>query len=182
MRPYQTALAHAMRAHAIREGEFVLASGNRSTWYFDGRLVSFRGDCVDVVGAAVREAVDAAGFSVFDAVGGLELGAVPVAVAVARVTGTRGFAVRKAAKDHGTGGVIAGPLEPGDRALVVEDTATTGASLLRALDAVLAHGVVVVGAALLLDRGGELGAVLEARGIPYAPVLTAPDLGYEYGY
>jgi orotate phosphoribosyltransferase len=104
-----------------------------------------------------------------------------VAVAVARTAGVRGFAVRKEAKAHGAGGRMAGPVDPGDRVVLVEDTATTGASLLDAADAVTAFGCEVLGASLLLDRGGTLGPELERRGIRYAPVLGAPDLGYEYG-
>jgi orotate phosphoribosyltransferase len=76
---------------------------------------------------------------------------------------------------------MAGPVEATDRVLVVEDTATTGASLLQALDAVEELGCHVVAASLLLDRGGEVGSALEARGVRYAPVLTAPDLGYAFG-
>lgn len=183
MRPVQAELAAALRRHAIREGEFTLASGRTSNWYLDGRRLTFRGDALDLVGRAVVEALDAAGVDTFDSVGGLELGAVPVALAVARESGTRAFAVRKDAKVHGVGGRIAGPLEAGDRVVVVEDTATTGASLLAALDAVVASDLDcrVVGVSLLLDRGGTLAAELERRGVTYAPVLGAPDLGYPYG-
>jgi orotate phosphoribosyltransferase len=181
MRPAQAALEAALREHAIREGEFTLASGRASNWYLDGRMVSFRGDCIEIVGDAVVDALAARGVDSFDAVGGLAVGAVPVAVAVALATGVRGFAVRKEAKGHGVGGRIAGPLDPADRVVVVEDTATTGASLLDAVDAVTEFGCQVVAASLLLDRGGELGPELERRGILYAPVLTGPDLGYAFG-
>lgn len=183
MRPVQAELAEALRRHAVREGEFTLSSGRTSTWYLDGRRLTFRGDSLPLVGRAVVEALGAAGVAGFDAVGGLELGAVPVALAVALETGARAFAVRKEAKGHGVGGRIAGPLEPGDRVVVVEDTATTGASLLRALDALSDPGLgcEVVAASLLLDRGGELEAELDRRGVLYAPVLGAPDLGYAYG-
>lgn len=182
MRPAQAALAAALREHAITEGEFTLSSGRTSRWYLDGRQVTFRGDCIEIVGEAVVDALTAAGIGDdYDAVGGLAVGAVPVALAVALVTGKRSFAVRKEAKGHGVGGRVAGPLEPSDRVLVVEDTATTGASLLQAVDAIGEYGCPIVGASLLLDRGGELGPALEARGIAYAPVLTAPDLGYAFG-
>lgn len=181
MRPAQAALAAALKEHAIREGEFQLSAGGTSSWYLDGRQVSLRGDCVEIVGDAIVEALDAAGAPGYDSVGGLELGAVPVAVAVARATGARGFAVRKEPKGHGVGGRMAGPVEPTDRVLVVEDTATTGASLLQSVDAIQEFGCEIVAASLLLDRGGILGAELESRGIPYFPVLTAPDLGYEFG-
>jgi len=178
MRPAQAALAAALREHAIREGEFTLASGRTSSWYLDGRQVTFRGDCIQIVGDAIVEAVDGIEF---DAVGGLAVGAVPVGVAVALVTGARSFAVRKEAKGHGVGGRMAGPIEPGDRVLVVEDTATSGGSLLDSVDAITEFGCEIVAASLLLDRGGELGAALESRGIPYRPVLVGPDLGYAFG-
>lgn len=182
MRPAQQALAEVLREYAIREGDFTLASGRKSHWYLDGRMVTFRGDCVEIVGAAIVEALADIGVTTgdYDAVGGLAVGAVPVAVAVAARTGHRGFAVRKEAKGHGVGGRMAGPLEPGDRVLVVEDTATTGASLLDSLDAIADFGCSIVAASLLVDRGGELGPELERRGVDYAPVLTAPDLGYAF--
>ena len=178
MKPAQSALAAALREHAIEEGEFTLASGRTSSWYLDGRQVTFRGDCIELVGEAIVEAL---GGIEFDAVGGLAVGAVPVGLAVALVTGARSFAVRKEAKGHGVGGRIAGPLDPGDRVLVVEDTATSGGSLLDSVDAIAEFGCEIVAASLLLDRGGEVGAALEARGIPYRPVLGAPDFGYAYG-
>ena len=177
MRPAQADLAAALLTHAVRTGEFTLASGRTSTWYLDGRQLTFRGDAVELVGRAVLEALETIGAPTFDAVGGLAIGADPVTVAVAYASGTRGFAVRKEAKDHGTGGRIAGPLLPGDRVLVVEDTVTTGASLLQAVEAVRDFGAQVVAAACLLDRGGELAARLAADGVPYATVVTAADLG-----
>jgi orotate phosphoribosyltransferase len=182
VRPAQAALAAALREHAIEEGEFTLSAGGTSNWYLDGRQVTFRGDCIEIVGDAIVEALaEVEGGLEFDAVGGLAVGAVPVGLAVALATGKRSFAVRKEAKGHGVGGRIAGPLDPGDRVLVVEDTATTGASLLAAVDAITEFGCEVVAATLLLDRGGRLGPALEARGVQYVPVLVAPDLGYEFG-
>ena len=163
---------------SVREGEFTLASGRISKWYVDARQVTYRGDCLETVGRAVLEA---AGDLSFDAVGGLTLGADPVALAVAVCSGKRAFAVRKEAKGHGAGGRMAGPLREGDRVLIVDDAVTTGGSTLEALDAVVEFGAVVVGAACLLDRGGELGPALEQRGIPFYPVLGAPDLGFAMG-
>ncbi len=183
LRPSQEALATALRTYAIREGEFTLNSGRISHWYLDGRQVSFRGDCLQIVGDAILDALDEAGISPgdFDAVGGPVVGAIPVALAVAMVTGKPSFAIRKEPKDHGTGGRIAGVLEPGQRVLIVEDTATTGKALFESLPGVEEMGCPIVAVSLLLDRGGELGPRLEGVGIPYVPVLTAPDLGYEFG-
>lgn len=174
-------LLAALRAHGLREGEFALSSGATSTWYLDARQVTFRGDCVDLVGRAVAEAMEAAGVDGYDAVGGMTLGADPVALAVARQVGARAFSVRKESKGHGTGGRVAGPLFAGDRVLLVDDTVTTGGSLLRVAEAVREHSCSVVAATCLVDRGGVVGAKLDALGIPFHPVLAAPDLGYEYG-
>jgi len=183
LRPPQEALALVLREHAIREGEFTLASGRTSNWYLDGRQVGFRGDCMEIVGRAIVDALAVAGIAAdaFDAVGGPVLGAVPVAMGVALVTGKPSFAIRKEAKGHGVGGRIAGVLEAGQRVLVVEDTATSGGSLLEALPAVDELGCPIVAVSLLLDRGGVLGAELAERGIAYCPVLGAPDVGYEFG-
>jgi orotate phosphoribosyltransferase len=170
-------LLDALRRHSLRTGEFTLASGRTSSWYLDARQVTFRGECVEIVGRAVVEAVPGLEF---DAVGGLTLGADPVALAVALVTGRRAFAVRKEAKGHGAGGRMAGAVR-GDRVLVVDDAVTTGGSTLAAVEAIRDYGGVVVGASCLLDRGGELGPALAGLGIPFFPVLGAPDLGFEFG-
>ena len=183
LRPAQAALAAVLRQHAIREGEFTLASGRTTSWYLDGRQVSFRGDCLRIVGAAIVDALAVVGIGVddFDPVGGPVVGAIPVALGVALVTGKPSFAIRKEPKGHGVGGRIAGVLEQGQRVLVVEDTATSGGSLLDALPAIDEMECPIVAVSLLLDRGGELGPKLAARGIRYAPVLGAPDVGYEFG-
>jgi orotate phosphoribosyltransferase len=183
LRPAQAALAAVLREHAIREGEFTLASGRTSRWYLDGRQVSFRGDCLEVVGTAIVDALATAGIdaAAYDAVGGPVVGAVPVALAVALVTEKPSFAIRKEAKGHGVGGRVAGVLTAGERVLLVEDTATSGGSLLEALPAVQELGCPIVAVSLLLDRGGELGGKLAPLGIPYCPVLGAPDVGYEFG-
>jgi orotate phosphoribosyltransferase len=171
-------LLDALTRHSLRTGEFTLASGRTSSWYLDARQVTFRGDCVEIVGRAVLEAVDGLAF---DAAGGLTLGADPVALAVALVSGRRAFAVRKEAKGHGAGGRMAGAVRPDDRVLVVDDAVTTGGSTLQAVEAIRGFGATVVGAACLLDRGGELGPALERLGIPFFPVLGAPDLGFDFG-
>jgi orotate phosphoribosyltransferase len=176
--PATAELLDALRRFSLREGDFTLASGRQSKWYLDARQVTFRGDCLETVGRAVLEAVEGL---VFDAVGGLTLGADPVALAVAACSGRRAFAVRKEAKGHGAGGRMAGPVRPGDRILVVDDAVTTGGSTLIAVDAIVDYGGEIVGSACLLDRGGELGPALEQRGIPFFPVLGAPDLGFGYG-
>jgi orotate phosphoribosyltransferase len=183
LRPSQQALVAVLKEHAIREGEFTLNSGRVSRWYLDGRQVSFRGDCLRIVGQAIVDELTAAGIGPddYDAVGGPVVGAVPVALAVALVTGKPAFAIRKEAKSHGVGGRIAGVLDAGQRVLIVEDTATTGKALFEALPAVQEMDCPIVAVSLLLDRGGELGGRLVEAGITYLPVLGAPDVGYDFG-
>lgn len=160
---------------------FTLASGRKSMWYFVGRNTTFRGDAAPTVGKAILEAVNRIGDIEFDAIGGIVVGAVPVAMAVAIETGKPAFAVRKEAKDHGDSNLIAGPLSAGDRVLVVEDTVTTGGSTMRAIEAIEAASATVACVSCLLDRGGEFGAILDKKGIPFAPVLGAPDFGFDFG-
>jgi orotate phosphoribosyltransferase len=119
------------------------------------------------------------------AIGGLTMGADPVAFVTAGVASLRGrplkaFSVRKEAKDHGAGGRIAGALDPGDRVVVTEDTVTRGTSLLEAVRAVREAGAQVVAAVALVDRGGTAEALAAAEGVPFAAVLGAPDLGFPF--
>src|SRR3954468_21100445 len=162
----QSALVAALREHAIREGTFMLASGRTSSWYLDGRQVAFRGDCLELVGEAVVEAFGVPGVrpSDYEAVGGPVVGAIPVALAVAFVTGKPSFAIRPEPKGHGVGGRVAGVLDAGQKVVVVEDTATSGGSLLDALAPLDDLGCPIVAVSLLLDRGGELAAKLAERG------------------
>ena len=119
------------------------------------------------------------------AIGGLTMGADPVAFVTAGVAATRGrplkaFSVRKEAKDHGAGGRIAGALDPGDKVVVTEDTVTRGTSLLEAAHAVQEAGAEVVLLVAVVDRGGTVESMAAAEGLAFRAVLTAPDLGFPY--
>lgn len=173
-------LVQAFKTYGIREGEFRLSSGGTSKWYLDGRQVTFRGDLQPVIGAAVLETLADAGIDDYSAVGGMTLGADPVAIAVATARGIRAFSVRKEPKGHGVGGRFAGPVTREDRVLVVEDTVTTGSAFLTAVDAIRELGCEIVAACCLLDRGGVVGEKLAGLGIPFHPVLGAPDVGYDF--
>jgi len=173
------ALAEHLRRHALRTGDFVLHSGARSSWYVDARATTFTGE-----GAAlVAEAVLGALLPEVTAVGGPTQGADPIAVATAVVGASRGrplkaFSVRARPKDHGTGGRLVGPVGPGDRVAVVEDTTTTGGSLLEVADVLAEAGIQVAQAVVLVDRsGGEVAAAFGERGIPYRALLLPADLG-----
>jgi orotate phosphoribosyltransferase len=89
--------------------------------------------------------------------------------------------VRKEAKDHGVTGRIAGALQPGDRVVITEDTVTRGTSLMEAVNVVRQFGAEPVLITVIVDRGGTCAALAEAAGVPYRPMLTAPDLGFDYG-
>ncbi len=175
------ALRDHLLAHSVRTGQFTLKSGRTSTWFIDSKQTVCRPEAMVLVADAVLALVpDEA-----TAIGGLTMGADPVAFVTAGVAATRGralkaFSVRKEAKDHGGGGRIAGALDPGDQVVITEDTVTRGTSLLEAAHVVRAVGAEVVLAVALVDRGGTAEAMAAAEGIPFRAVLTAPDLGFPY--
>jgi orotate phosphoribosyltransferase len=175
-----TLRAHLLE-HAVRRGEFVLKSGRRSDWFIDSKQTVCRPEAMVLVAEAVLSVIPPEA----TAIGGLTMGADPVAFVTAAVAATRGrylraFSVRKEAKDHGTGGRIAGALEPGDQAVITEDTVTRGTSLLEAAEAVRAAGADPVLLVALVDRGGTVGALAKARGLPFIALFGAPDLGFPY--
>jgi orotate phosphoribosyltransferase len=119
------------------------------------------------------------------AIGGLTMGADPVAFVTAGVAATRGrslraFSVRKEAKDHGAGGRIAGALNPQDRVVITEDTVTRGTSLLEAAHVVQQCGAEVILLTALVDRGGSVAEMARREGLVFRAVFSAPDLGFDY--
>ena len=173
--------AHVMR-HSVRRGTFTLKSGATSSWFLDTKQTACRPDGV-VLMADVGLALIPADAT---AIGGLTVGADPVAYALAAIGATRGrtltsFTVRKEAKDHGMRGRIAGALSPTDQVVITEDTVTRGTSIMEAVAVVRELGAMVVMITAIVDRGGTCGAMAEQEGIPFRPMLTAPDLGFEFG-
>lgn len=175
------ALRDHLLAHAVRRGDFVLKSGRRSGWFIDAKQTVCRPEAMLLVAGAVLSAMppDAT------AIGGLTMGADPVAFVTAGVAAARGrmlkaFSVRKEAKDHGGGGRIAGALDAGDRAVVTEDAVTRGTSLLEAARAVREVGAEPVLLLAVVDRGGTVAAMAEAEGLRFHALVTAPDLGFPY--
>lgn len=171
--------------HSVKHGEFVLKSGATSTWFLDTKQTACLPDGIIAVADAVEE-VFADVLDDIDAIGGLTMGADPVAFGVAAVLATRGrtlrsFSVRKEAKQGGITGRIAGALRPGDRVLVTEDTTTRGTSLIEAADEIRAFGAEPAWMTVIVDRGGTCAALAAAAGIDYRPLLTAPDLGFDFG-
>ena len=166
------------RGHERREEPFKLASGQLSHDYIDGKYAVDTGERLEIVSRAVAELAADNGIE-FDAVGGLTMGADPLAHAVMHAAGRPidAFVVRKAAKAHGMQRQVEGPDVVGKRVLVVEDTTTTGNSPLTAVKALRDAGAVVVGVATVVDRATGADRVLEAEGLEYRYLLGLADLG-----
>lgn len=180
--PARSALRAHVLEHSLKRGTFTLKSGATSSWFLDTKQTACRPDGIVLVADVALEFIppDA------QAIGGLTMGADPVAFGIAAVAATRGrwlrsFSVRKEAKDHGVTGRLAGALQPGDRVIITEDTVTRGTSLMEAVDAVRAFGAVPVLITVIVDRGGTCAAMADAAGVAFRPMLTAPDLGFGYG-
>ena len=166
--------------HSVRtDGPFTLSSGRLSDYYIDARQTTFDSAGAVLVGRCVLEAMHPS----VTAVGGMTMGADPIAVATAVVAGIddralKAFSIRKEAKDHGTGGRLVGPIGRADRALVVEDTTTTGATLAAAIDVLRSESIGVIQAMAVVDRsGGAAADVLADLEVPYLALTTPADLG-----
>lgn len=177
-------LADHVRAHAVIHGEVTLASGRVSDHYVDMRRVTLHHAAAPLVGHVMLDLLEEAGLGAgeTDAVGGLTMGADPVAAAVLHAAASRGlamdaFVVRKESKTHGLQRRVEGPDVAGRRVVAVEDTSTTGGSLLTAIEALRAAGAHVLGAAVVVDRDTGARERLEATGIPYLAALGRDDLG-----
>ena len=169
----------------MKHGEFTLKSGATSSWFLDTKQTACLPDGIVAVTDAVFEVFGDV-LDQIDAIGWLTMGGDPVAYGVAAVAATRGhrmrsFSIRKEAKPGGIAGRIAGALRPGDRVLVTEDTTTRGTSLMEAAEQIESFGAVPVWMTVIVDRGGTCAAMAAERGIDYRPLLTAPDLGFDYG-
>lgn len=171
-------LAQVLRSHSILRGSFVLASGQTSDIYIDCRRTTLDPEGANLVGRCILDLVERQGLQP-QAVGGLTLGADPIATAVAMVSWQIGrpipaFIVRKATKQHGTGKRIEGWLPEGGAALIVEDVVTTGGSSLEAIEAVEAAGGRVAGVIAILDR--EQGGAEALKKYPYFSLFRLKDL------
>ncbi len=180
--PARSALRDHVLAHAVRRGDFTLKSGRKSSWFLDTKQTACRPDGILLVADVALDIIPRSA----TAIGGLTMGADPVAFGIAAVGATRGvnlrsFSVRKEAKDHGVTGRLAGALQPGDKVVITEDTVTRGTSLFEAVEVVQAYGAEVVFITVIVDRGGTCAAMAAEAGIPYQPMLTAPDLGFDFG-
>lgn len=169
-------LAELVKELAVVHGKVTLSSGKEADYYVDLRRATLHHEAAPLIGKLLREmTVDLE----FDAVGGLTLGADPVATAVMHAAGRPidAFVVRKEAKKHGMQRRIEGPSIVGKKVLVVEDTTTTGNSPLTAVEAVRAEGAEVVAVATVVDRATGAADALHEAGLDYRFLLGFEDLG-----
>jgi orotate phosphoribosyltransferase len=164
---------------AVVHGRVTLASGREADYYVDLRRVTLDGQAAPLVGRVLRDLV--ADWQ-FEAVGGLTMGADPVATAMLHAAAATGealdaFVVRKAGKAHGLQRRIEGPDVAGRRVLAVEDTSTTGGSVLTAVEALCEAGADVVGVAVIVDRDTGAREAIEGQGLPYRYAFGLGDLG-----
>jgi len=173
-------LKDLLLARSVQRGDFVLSSGKRSTFYIDARLTTMSGEGLAVIGALGLDRLGARGWSP-RAVGGLTLGADPVAYALAAAARSRGvpldaFTVRKQAKAHGAGKRIEGCFAAGAPVVVVEDVITTGGSAQEAIMAIESEGGKVLGVLAVVDREEGGRDLLERAGYAVEALVTASEL------
>jgi len=167
---------------AVFHGDFTLTSGRKASYYIDLRRLSLDHRAAPLIGELMTDIVD--GIPDVAAVGGLTMGADPIAAAVLHRGVARGrsydaFVVRKEPKDHGRGRQVEGPDLEGKRVVVLEDTSTTGGSPLTAIAALEKVGAVIAGVAVVVDRATGARERIEAAGYPYFAAIGLSDLGLE---
>ena len=169
-----------LKKEALKKGKFVLSSGKISNYYLDGRIITLTPEGAYLVAAIILELIEDKGI---DAIGGPTLGADPIVGAIAALShikkiAVKTFIVRKVAKEHGMQRQIEGPeLNKGDRAILVDDVATTGKSLVEAKEALDNIGVNVLEAIVIVDRGEGAKENLAKIGLKLESIFTIEDLG-----
>jgi len=178
---YRDLLLQLLLKHSYVEGEVTLASGKKSDFYIDCRQTVLRSDGHAAVGRVFLEVIRER-FPEAEAVGGVVLGACPIASAVSLTSSLDGgkplnaFYLRKEPKAHGMGKLLEGPVAPGTPVVVVEDVVTTGGSTFKAIDAAQAEGLRVLGVIALVDREeNDAAAALRAR-LPFVSIFTRTDV------
>lgn len=169
---------------AVVHGKVTLSSGREADYYVDLRRATLHHRAAPLIGHLMLDMLEEAGLGTaeVDAVGGLTLGADPVATSLLHAAASRGqdldaFVVRKEAKAHGMQRRIEGPDVAGRRVVVLEDTSTTGGSPITAIEAAREAGAEVLGCAVIVDRATGAREKIEALGVPYHHLFTLDDLG-----
>lgn len=176
------ALIELMREKkALEFGNFTLASGKQASFYLDCRKITLDSKGVNLVAAGM---LDKLGDDLPDAVGGMAIGADPITAAVIMLSGQqnrplKGFIVRKEAKAHGKGQAVEGPVQPGERVVILEDVVTTGGSSLQAIEQAEAFGLQVEGIIAIIDRLEGGAQAFQQRGYQLESLLTVRDFGID---
>lgn len=176
----RSTLIALLAARSTKRGQFTLASGKSSTLYIDARLTTMSPEGLSLIGSIGLGALREESWKV-DSVGGLTLGADPIACAISYASAAsekplRAFTVRKQAKEHGTGKLIEGPFSSGDRVAIIEDVITTGRSALQAIEAVRSAGGTIAGVLALVDREEGGRQAIEATGIQVVSIVRASEI------
>ncbi|KJF17907.1 orotate phosphoribosyltransferase [Acidithrix ferrooxidans] len=166
---------------SIRKGDFILKSGRKSKWFIDSKATACHPQGILLVAVSIMKILPPD----IDGIGGLTMGADPVSYATAAIGCAMGrmlgsFSVRKEEKDHGGKGRIAGVLNSGNHLAIAEDTVTRGTSIFEAIEQVRRCDGDVTFVTAIVDRGGTVARMCNDQGIVYKPLVTAPELGFEY--
>lgn len=177
----RNALATLIRERALEFGDFTLASGKKAKFYLDCRRVTLDSAGARLIGEGMLDLLKA---DWPDAVGGMAIGADPITAAILTVADLagqtlKGFIVRKESKEHGKGRMVEGPVEAGQRVVVVEDVVTTGGSSIKAIEHCESMGLKVIGVLAIIDRLEGGAAAFAARGLQLRTLFTVRDFGIE---
>ena len=180
--PDKPRLIELIKELAVVHGKVTLSSGIEADYYVDLRRATLHHEAAPLIGKVMLDLIDSANLGHIDAVGGLTMGADPVATAILHQAAFRGrvlnaFVVRKQAKQHGMGRQVEGPDVAGKNVVVLEDTSTTGASPLTAAEALQSAGANVLAIATVVDRNTGAKEAIESKGFRYYSAITLSDLG-----
>lgn len=172
-------LIELVKKHALRFGDFTLASGKQASYYLDCRKLTLDSEGANVIAAGILGSISN---DLPDAVGGMAIGADPITAAVITCAWQqskplKGFIVRKEAKAHGTGQQVEGPVEPGQTAVMLEDVITTGGSSLRAIEHAREFGLKVDRIIAIVDRGENSAEIFRKVGVDFEALVHVSELG-----
>ncbi|QDT06384.1 Orotate phosphoribosyltransferase [Rubripirellula lacrimiformis] len=176
-------LIELIQSESLRRGDFTLASGKKASFYLDCRTLTLHPRGANVVAEGMLEVLQSQG-ELPAAVGGMAIGADPITASIVTIAGQRdlmlkGFMVRKEPKGHGTGKQVEGPVEPGQRVVIVEDVITSGGSAIQAVEAARKFGLVVDQVIAIIDRLAGGREAFKEKGIELTTLTTIRDFGIE---
>lgn len=175
-------LVALIRHKALKYGTFTLASGKKASYYLDGKQVTLDPNGARLIAEGILDLLREE--TIPDAIGGMSIGADPITASVVAMSAVRGtpitgFMVRKESKGHGTNQYIEGPVQPGQRVVIVEDVVTTGGSSLQAIERAEAFGLKVIRVIAIIDRMEGGAQAFAQRGYPLSSLLTIRDFGIQ---